>query len=36
MRISGKEKPVHVRAYVRFRFGRIENVLAHFRSYPRR
>lgn len=25
---------VHVRAYVRTRFGRIENVCAHCRSHP--
>ncbi len=27
-------KGVHVRAYVRFRFGRWENVCEHCRSYP--
>lgn len=30
-----KEKSVFVRAYVRFRFGRMENVCQHWRSYPR-
>jgi hypothetical protein len=28
-------KSVHVRAYVRFRFGRIEHVCEHCRSNPR-
>lgn len=27
-------KGVHVRAYVRFRFGKLENVCEHCRSYP--
>lgn len=29
-----KPKSVFVRAYVRFRFGRLENVIQHFRSHP--
>ena len=29
-------KNVFVRAYVRFRFGRIENVCQHWRSHPGR
>lgn len=29
-----RRKSVHVRAYVRFRFGRIENVCQHWRSHP--
>lgn len=28
-------KLVKVRAYVRMRFGRLENVCAHVRSWPR-
>lgn len=27
-------KSVHVRQYVRFRFGRLESVCEHCRSYP--
>ena len=27
-------RSVFVRAYVRFRFGRFENVIQHFRSHP--
>lgn len=27
-------KPVFVRAYLRMRFGRLENVTQHCRSYP--
>lgn len=30
-----KTKNVFVRAYVRFRFGRNEHVIQHFRSNPR-
>lgn len=29
-----KPKSVFVRDYVRFRFGRIENVTHHWRSFP--
>lgn len=29
-----KAKNVFVRAYVRFRFGRIEHVCQHWRSWP--
>jgi len=29
-----RTKSVFVRAYVRFRFGRIENVCQHWRSLP--
>lgn len=29
-----KPKSVFVCAYVRFRFGRIENVCQHWRSFP--
>lgn len=29
-------KPVSVRAYTRRRLGRLEHVIRHFRSYPRR
>lgn len=29
-------KGVFVRQYTRFRFGRIESVVQHYRSYPRR
>ncbi len=32
----GHHKPVPVVAYTRRRFGRIEHVCRHFRSYPRR
>lgn len=28
-------KTVHVRAYVRRRFGRLERVCAHWRSWPK-
>ena len=28
-------KPVLVRAYTRFRYGRIEHVIKHVRSLPR-
>ena len=27
-------KTVHVRAYTRFRLGKLEYVIDHFRSYP--
>ncbi len=27
-------KAVHVRSYVRFRFGRLEHVCGHYRSFP--
>lgn len=27
-------KAVHVRKYIRFRFGKFENVCEHCRSYP--
>jgi len=27
-------RAVHVRPYVRFRFGKLENVTEHCRSYP--
>lgn len=30
-----RPKVVHVSAYTRFRFGRIEHVSAHMRSLPR-
>lgn len=30
-----KSKVVNVRAYVRFRLGRLESVCSHFRSWPR-
>lgn len=29
-----KCKTVHVRAYVRFRFGKLEDVCSHWRSHP--
>jgi len=29
-----REKPVFVRAYTRIRFGRLEHVCAHYRSWP--
>lgn len=29
-----KAKSVFVRAYIRLRYGRIENVCQHWRSYP--
>ena len=29
-------KPVHVRAYTRIRFGRVEYVCEHWRSLPTR
>lgn len=32
--VHHKPKSVFVRAYIRFRFGRIEHVTQHFRSYP--
>ena len=32
----GSHKPVSVRAYTRRRFGRVEQVRQHVRSYPRR
>ncbi|EMG3208436.1 MULTISPECIES: hypothetical protein [Klebsiella] len=28
------DKPVYVRSYCRVRFGELENVRQHFRSYP--
>ncbi len=31
-----RTKNVPVRAYTRRRFGRVEHVIRHFRSYPRR
>lgn len=34
MRICMYPKTVHVRAYIRFRFGRLENVCEHCRSCP--
>ncbi len=34
MRTCSYPKAVHVRAYVRFRKGRIENVCEHCRSFP--
>lgn len=30
----GGDKPVHVCAYVRIRFGRVEYVREHCRSFP--
>lgn len=30
-----RSKAVSVRAYLRMRFGRLEHVRAHFRSWPR-
>lgn len=30
------EKPVHVVAYMRYRFGQWEFVCSHWRSYPSR
>jgi hypothetical protein len=33
--VYNKAKNVFVRRYTRFRFGRIENVCQHWRSYPR-
>lgn len=32
--MSLRTKCTHVRAYVRFRFGRWENVVQHYRSGP--
>ncbi len=29
-----KRKSVHVRAYVRYRFGKLEDVCQHWRSPP--
>jgi hypothetical protein len=29
-----KPKSVFVRTYIRFRYGRLENVCQHYRSYP--
>ncbi len=29
-----RPKQVHVSAYTRFRFGRLENVCQHWRSWP--
>jgi hypothetical protein len=35
MRIHGREpKAVHVCSYTRMRFGRLEHVREHFRSWP--
>jgi len=34
MRFCMYPQAVHVRQYVRFRFGRIENVCEHCRSHP--
>lgn len=34
MRVYFKAKSVFVRAYIRFRFGRRENVCQHWRSHP--
>ncbi len=31
---GSKAKSVFVNAYVRWRFGRIEHVCAHYRSWP--
>lgn len=31
----GLRKSVHVRAYTRFRFGKLEWVISHFRNWPR-
>lgn len=33
-RAYSKFRNVFVRAYVRFRFGKFENVCQHWRSYP--
>lgn len=30
------ERTVHVRAYLRFRYGKWETVVSHFRRPPRR
>lgn len=32
--ISSRQKTVRVRAYTRIRFGSLENVCQHWRSYP--
>jgi len=32
--VSSKPRNVFVRAYVRFRYGRVENVCQHYRSAP--
>lgn len=32
--IYGNSKQVFVRAYTRIRFGQLESVCEHFRSYP--
>ncbi len=34
MAFYNKRKSVFVRAYIRLRFGRIENVRQHWRSHP--
>lgn len=34
MRFTHRLKTVFVRAYTRFRFGRIEHVVQHWRSHP--
>jgi hypothetical protein len=34
MRICAYPKSVHVRSYVRLRFGRLEHVCEHCRSFP--
>ncbi len=33
--IAAREKAVFVTAYTRFRFGKLEWVCSHFRSWPR-
>ena len=34
MQICMHPRSVHVRRYVRFRYGRLEDVCEHCRSYP--
>ncbi len=34
MLVHIRKGSVYVRAYIRFRFGRFENVCQHYRSYP--
>jgi len=34
MRICAYPRGVHVRPYIRFRFGKLEHVCEHCRSYP--
>jgi hypothetical protein len=31
---AGRDKSVHVTAYTRFRFGKLEWVCSHYRSWP--